>query len=259
MTYFSKSLCCILALLLLLSSCRSTQVVTTTATVLTAEDSAKALLCDSLTAAYYNIVEIKVNEGKTTKVKPAISYKGQSIGFRVETVGGDLRHVEVSQRDFKVRTINKEKGIYTFRPPANADFIDIEVRDTMTNTRFLKGVRIQSIPAPTAYASVHKRPFSSNEQGIYTAKSFKSIDFLRIEFDNLELKLMCQPRTFKLTRINAENGKQEIAFKDGIGGGFSPDMIELVQKAQTGDMYIFSDILVECSRFPVRDIIYILR
>jgi hypothetical protein len=262
MTYFSKSLCCILALLLLLSACRSVQVTTGgdgAVTLLTAEDSAKAIFCDSLTDAFYNIVEIKVNERNSNKVKTGVSYEGIPILFRVKTVGGDLQHIEVSQQDFKVRTINKEKGIYSFIPPVNADWIDIDVRDTMTNIRFVKTLAIKPIPVPTAYASVHRERFNPNVNGIYTASAFRSIDFLRIDFDNLDLKVLCQPRAFKLTRINAENGKQEVVFKDGIGGGLSPDMILLIQKAEVGDMYIFSEIITECSRFPVRDIIYILQ
>jgi hypothetical protein len=166
--------------------------------------------------------------------KMNVVYVGVDNPCRIFVTNIPSQHVEVSSDNEALKIIEQEGGFYNFiaSKPGQAKI-------TVSAGYYEESyeVRMKRIPDPVAKLGIEN-------SGKASVGGFKAQGGIGAWLENFDFDTRCAIESYSMTRIAAD-GTQEIV--ENLGSKFNKSAIELQQKAQLGDIYLFENMRLRCS------------
>ena len=186
------------------------------------------------------------------KIKRKI-YANIAHHVQVHTPEGHTNNIEFSAPGCKVDTIDKKKGIYSLRTARAGLLVEAIARDRNSEKLTFTTFEVVEIPAPLAKIGINRQAVKDE---IITSTNIKLKSALMLTFTEA-VPVLCSANSFTLTRIDSDGKRESVVNKNPLGTFENPTQ-ELINKAQSGDIYIFSNIENNCTPKQVQNVAYIL-
>lgn len=182
-------------------------------------------------------------------------YAGFNNLIQIVFDGEDASDLIVYTTGGRLDTVDKVKGTYFFVDKLAGSIVEVTAENPTTGVRATQSFDVVEIPAPDAY--VWKSATALRKKLSFSATEFKKQNAVILSFD-AAIPVMCTATSFEVVRIDTK-GKRTVLFNKQIEGVFLAETQRLINKAKTGDVYIFRKITSNCTIFPIRDIVYIIQ
>jgi len=162
-----------------------------------------------------------------TLVKPKFIYAGVDNLVTIEGLNQLSKpHVTVIRA-----IIRKEEDQLYYINPVEADSCRVIIRDLLGN-QINFSIPVKPTPDPD--------PFLNNilGSGVYSSSEIKATDSLTLTIKNFDWDISFEIDSFKVTRIS----NQTIESTTNIGAPYNNTTKEIINKALSGDIYIFDTI-----------------
>jgi hypothetical protein len=166
--------------------------------------------------------------------KMNIVYVGVDNPCRIFVTNIPSQHIEVSSDNENLKIMEEEGGFYNFlasKPGQATITVSAGYYEEFYN------VQMKRIPNPVAKLGIES-------SGKISIGGFKAQGGIGAWLENFDFDTRCAIESYSMTRIAAD-GTQEIV--ENLGSKFNKSAIELQQKAQLGDIYLFENMRLRCS------------
>ena len=160
-----------------------------------------------------------------------IVYIGMYNPLKIKTLKHQEEEIEVTGTGVEIEKEENGKYIITATRPGNGK-INIKIGDYQT----IYNVRVKRIPRPWVMLGNH-------ESGTISKVTFKAQSGIGAWITNFDVDAKCKMVSFQLTRIT-KDGEQETI--ENIGGRFTETAQKIINKAQSGDIYLFEELRYRC-------------
>lgn len=177
--------------------------------------------------------------------------------IRILTNDGNTGHLKVTTSYGAIKLIDPTKGLYSYQSKASGLLVEIIAEDTLNNRMMAETFELVDMPAPKAMVWTFSSPLPSERVFPFTATEIKKHNALILYHDE-RIPVLCFPSSYQMTRITPQ-GKRYVNVNESQTGEFTEETKAMIQAAEPGDIYVIEDIKTECTKFPIKDIVYTIR
>jgi hypothetical protein len=188
--------------------------------------------------------------------KNKILYAGMPNTIKVHAEGGSTAHLEVSVSGGKLVAGDLTKGLYSYTEKIHGLAVEVIAKDTASGTLVTGIFDVVQIPAPDAYVWTYRKVLKGN-YAEFTAEEFKAQNAIILQHSE-RIPVRCNASSYTIIHINAA-GKRMVHENTGKNGLFDETALAMISNTQKGDIFVFEKIKTNCSPFPVKNIVYVIK